>query len=87
MGFYPDCPASLSYQIGSPVFDKVTIQLNHKYYPGKAFVIETKANSNENIFIQKAFLNKNRHAAPTIDHRDIVTGGTMVFEMGRNLAK
>ena len=32
-------------QVGSPLFDKITIQLNPDYYKGKQFVIETENNS------------------------------------------
>ncbi len=87
MGLYPTCPASTTYQIGSPVFDKVTIQLNQDYYPGKTFVIETRGNSDENIFIQNAFLNKKKHGLPSIEHREIAAGGAILFEMGNNPAK
>ncbi len=87
MGFYPACPASTTYQIGSPVFDKVTIQLNRNYYPGKTFTIETRDNSGESIYIQSALLNKRRHAASSIDHGEIVAGGTLLFEMGMKPVK
>lgn len=39
MGFYPDCPADPYYTITAPVFDKVTIHLDPKYYPGGDLVI------------------------------------------------
>jgi predicted alpha-1,2-mannosidase len=87
IGFYPTCPASTAYQIGSPVFDKVTIQLNRDFYPGNTFVKETRGNSSESICIQSALLNKKRHGVSSIDHREIVAGGTMLFEMGKKPAK
>ena len=46
------------FQIGSPIFDKVTIKLNANYYKGKTFVIETKNNSHDNQYIQSVGLNK-----------------------------
>ena len=40
-----------TFQIGSPLFDKVTIRLNPDYYTGKEFVIETTGNTPENYYI------------------------------------
>lgn len=87
MGFYPDCPGSTVYQIGSPVFDRVTIQLNKDYYKGNTFVLETKDNSAENIYIQKAHLNGNEYDSPAVDHNDIISGGSMTFEVGSDPMK
>ncbi len=36
-----------TFQFGSPLFDKVTIRLDPKYYSGKQLVIETTNNSKE----------------------------------------
>ena len=63
MGFYPDCPGSLDYQLASPVFDRIRIKLNPAYYPGKEFVIETSRNSNENIYIKSVTLNGKEYQA------------------------
>jgi predicted alpha-1,2-mannosidase len=82
MGFYPACPASDIYQLCSPIFDKITIHLDSKFYKGKAFTIETKNNSDKNRFIQKAMLNGQPYTKQFIRHEDIVNGGSLVFEMG-----
>ncbi|MFZ2324315.1 MAG: GH92 family glycosyl hydrolase [Ignavibacteriaceae bacterium] len=39
MGFYPDCPAQGYYTLGYPLFNKVAIKLNPKYYSGTNFTI------------------------------------------------
>lgn len=39
------------YQISSPIFDKIVIHLDRRYYEGDKFVIETKNNSKQNIYI------------------------------------
>ena len=57
MGFYPANPADGTYMIGSPVFDKVTIKLDSKYYHGGSFNVLTKKDSHENVYIQSATLN------------------------------
>jgi predicted alpha-1,2-mannosidase len=71
-----------SLGIGSPLFDKVTILLNKKYYPGKSFVIDTKNNSKENGYIQKILLNGKAVHQPFISLSDITRGGKLVLEMG-----
>ncbi len=78
MGFYPVCPGDNTYEIGTPIFDKVTINLEN----GKAFVIEAKNVSDKNIYIQSAKLNDKEHSKSYILHDDIKNGGTLVFEMG-----
>ncbi len=48
MGFYPVCPGSNMYQLSSPIFDKVVLNLNKKYYPGAPFILETMPDNNNN---------------------------------------
>lgn len=78
MGFYPVLPGSSSYAVGSPIFDKVTINLEN----GKQFVIQTKNVSSKNKYIQSATLNGEDYTKSWFDHQEIVDGGTFVFEMG-----
>ena len=42
MGFYPDCPGEPAYTLSTPVFDKVTIKLDPKYWGRDQLVIETE---------------------------------------------
>ena len=49
--------ADAQLSVGSPLFDKVTIELNPAYYPGKHFTIETVNNSKENKYVQTYTLN------------------------------
>ena len=65
------------FQIGSPLFDKVTIAV-----PGqKSFVIETINNSNENIYLKELYLNeKSLHEARLL-YQDIKKGGTLRLMM------
>jgi len=71
-----------SYEITSPIFDKVTIKLNRDYYPGEQFVIETKNNSRENMYIQSATLNDKSQDNCWFYHEDLVKGGRLRLEMG-----
>ena len=51
------CSLQPQLEIGSPVFDKVSITLNPKYYMGKEIVIEAINNSTQNVYIQSALWN------------------------------
>ncbi len=69
------------YEIGSPIFDKITIYLDSNYYPGKKFVIETKNNLNKNRYIQSARLNNESLNQPWFYHDDLVKDGNLILEM------
>ena len=78
MGFYPQCPGRPIYDIGSPIFDEVTINVGN----GKEFIIEAKNVSAQNKYIQSATLNGEKYDKPWIEHADMVKGGKIVFQMG-----
>jgi len=71
-----------TFQFGSPMFDKVTIKLDKKYYSGKELVIETRNNSKENIYVQSVSLNGEKLDNCWIDRKKLTNGGTLIFEMG-----
>ncbi|MFL5730296.1 MAG: GH92 family glycosyl hydrolase [Cytophagaceae bacterium] len=81
MGFYPACPGSNEYQLCTPLFDKITIQLSDKYYGGNKFVIETKNNSKENIYINSLELNNNKCGNQVLKHEDIIKGGKLSIDL------
>jgi len=70
------------YDIGSPLFEKITIQLDNSYYPGSQFIIEAKNVSDENRYIQSATLNGKPLNTCWFFHEDLVRGGSLVLEMG-----
>ena len=78
MGFYPVCPATPYYMIGSPVFPKLTLNLEN----GKAFTIIAEKASAENIYIQRAELNGQPYTHNYLLHEDIMKGGELHFVMG-----
>ena len=78
MGFYPVCPATPYYMIGSPVFPKLTLNLEN----GKAFTIIAENASSENIYIQSAELNGQPYTHNYLLHEDIMKGGELHFVMG-----
>ncbi len=84
MGFYPDCPGDVHYQICSPVFDKITIKLNEEYYQGKKFIIEVKNKHDNNKYIQSLTINGEPCKSFSIEHKCITEGGRLVVTLGKN---
>ena len=76
------CSAKPIYEIGSPLFRRIVIHLDKNYFPGQEFVIETKNNSRQNVYIQSAAFNGKPLDKPWIYHRGVVKGGTLVLVMG-----
>lgn len=77
LGFYPVCPATNEYVLGTPLFKKVTLTLEN----GKQFVITAPNNNLQNIYIQKVDLNGKEHLNNWISHETILNGGTFNFKM------
>lgn len=78
--------ATPSFTLGSPLFDKVTIQLNNQYYKGKEFVIETKNNSKENCYVDQYRLNGKPVQGIRIPFETVTAGGRLEMNMS-NQAK
>lgn len=78
LGFYPVCPATPYYAIGSPVFPRAEIAVGN----GRTFTIEAEGTSPENIYIQSATLNGKPYNKSYISHSDITGGGVLRFVMG-----
>lgn len=70
-----------SFQIGSPLFDRITIRLNGDYYDGKEFVIETKGNSEENIYIDRIVLDGRETDTVQLPFSEVADGGRLVIDM------
>lgn len=78
MGFYPVTPGMPSYNIGSPVFTSMKMQLSN----GKTFEIKANNASPENKYIQSARLNGKELNQAWFNHSDIMDGGVLEVEMG-----
>lgn len=70
------------YEIASPIFDRITIHLHPKYYPGGKFTIETVNNGPANYFIKSAELNGKRLDTPFVSHDEVVNGALLKLKMG-----
>lgn len=78
MGFFPVTAGIPVYNIGSPVFTKVTIHLPNN----KAFTINAPNSSADNKYIQNATINGAVLNRPWFTHTDLVNGATINFKMG-----
>lgn len=78
LGFYQVNPSHGVYVFGSPLFEKVSINLPE----GKAFTIEAPAVSKDNKYIQSVRLNGESYPKSYITYEDVMKGGTLTFEMG-----
>ena len=72
------------YEIGSPLFDKITIHLQPGYYNGNDVVIRADGNGTDNLYIQSAEWNGKQWQRPWIRHADLLSGGTLILKMGPN---
>ena len=81
MGFYPDCPGMPEYTLTTPMFDKVTIKLDPRYYKESELVITAHkpADGGEAPYIGRVELNGKRHKGFRITHDDLVHARTLDF--------
>ena len=78
LGFYPVCPGTTRYAIGSPCISSAIITLPDE----KTFVIKANGLNKNNIYIKSMTLNGKPLDTPFLDHADLVAGGTLIFNMG-----
>lgn len=83
MGFYPVTPGSPTYNIGSPVFTDVKVDLGN----GNTFEVKANNASKENKYVQSARLNGKVLNQPWFQHSDIAQGGLLELEMGPHANK
>ncbi|MDX8341272.1 GH92 family glycosyl hydrolase [Draconibacterium sp. IB214405] len=77
MGFYPVCPGSNEYQLSSPIFEQVTLNLDENYYPGGKFVLKADGATSSSVFTSVKLNGK--ESATKIKHEDLQKGGTLKF--------
>jgi predicted alpha-1,2-mannosidase len=77
MGFYPVTPGIPTYDIGSPIFDKVVIHLKN----GKDFSVIAHNNSRDNKYVQSIRLNGKPLDQVWFRHVDIANGGALELTM------
>jgi len=78
MGFYPVCPGTNYYAIGSSVIQQATLHLSG----GKTFVMRADKLTDKNIYIQQVILNGKVWEKPYFMYDELKNGGELVFTMG-----
>lgn len=83
LGFYPVCPGSTDYALGSPAIQSAELQLEN----GKTFIVETVNQGAKNVYVKKVELNGKLLNSRFLTHADIMNGGKIVFYMDRKPKK
>jgi putative alpha-1,2-mannosidase len=78
MGFYPVCPGSSCYVIGSPTIPRAAMHLSN----GKTFTMTAENLSERNVYIQAVRLNGKSWTRPYLPYDELKNGGSIVFTMG-----
>jgi predicted alpha-1,2-mannosidase len=78
LGFYPVCPGSPRYAIGSPLVRRATLHLEN----GNTLTIRAENQSAENVYVQKVEINDSLIDRRHLEHDELMAGGEIVFYMG-----
>jgi len=78
LGFYPVCPGSDQYILGSPMVQKATINLEN----GKKIMLEAPANTKGTRYVQSLTWNKKPYSKNFISYSDLLKGAVLLFDMG-----
>ena len=78
MGFYPVCPGSNQYVIGTPYFQKMTLHLEN----GKTLTLQANKCNTANKYIQSLRINGVPSTRNYFTHQELMLGGTIVYDMG-----
>lgn len=77
LGFYPVCPCTDQYVIGSPLFPKVTVKLPE----GKILELVTENNAKNTPYIQSVSINGNNYTKNYFTFKDLRNGGRIIYNM------
>ena len=77
LGFYPVAPGSDEYALGSPLFKKMTVNLEN----GKKLEINAPANSDKNRYINRMTVNGKEYDKNYITFPTIMEGAVIDFDM------
>lgn len=80
IGFYPDCPGTPEYTLTTPVFDKVVIKLDPKWYKNTELIIEKNSKSDDHIIIDEVTLGGKKINKFRITHDELVHGERLIFD-------
>lgn len=78
LGFYPVCPGSTEYALGSPSVERATVHLEN----GRDLNVIVHDQSPQNVFVREVLLNGEPVEGRSLDHEDLANGGELEFFMG-----
>ena len=81
------CSTEPVYEIASPLFKKVTIDLGNRFGRGKTFTIIANDASRENMYIQSAVLNGKKLDSFMFPAKELLRGGELILQMGPSSSK
>jgi len=77
LGFYPVCPGSDEYELGSPLVNYAEIDLGNN----KTLKISVENQSSENVIVKEVLFNGHKLKTSHIKHSDLIEGGEMIIKM------
>ncbi len=83
MGFYPVCPGSDQYVLGSPNAEEITVHLEN----GNTLTVKVQNFNPKNVYLKSLKINGQPYKSFFINHDDVMKGGEWVFEMSSKPAK
>lgn len=77
MGFYPVCPGTDQYVLGTPAFKKMKLHLEN----GKSVTLEAPDNNTENRYIRSLHIDGKESTRNYLTHEELMKGATLTFQM------
>ena len=77
LGFYPVCPGTDEYVLGSPLFRKAVLHFEN----GRSLVIDAANNAPDRVYVGTLRLNGRAYSRNYLKHGDLLEGGTLTFDM------
>ena len=77
MGFYPVCPASGEFAVGTPLFKHVKVNMPS----GKSFIVNAPENSNDNFYIGSMKVNGRVEDRTFLTYDELAAGASVDFAM------
>lgn len=77
LGFYPVCPGSNQYVLGTPYFKDIKLHLQN----GKTLEISAPGNSTENKYVRSLKVNGVEYTKNYVTHSMLFDGGKLLFDM------
>jgi predicted alpha-1,2-mannosidase len=82
IGIYPVVPGSTVWGLSTPVFDRVDLSLDRRYYPGRHLTITAPGTSESNRYIRSVRVGGKAHDATYLTGADVAAGRDVAFSLG-----